>query len=70
MQTVQQVKDRVRGRTDQDFYVNFLAQHPAHIARSKAKAARYHQVNRFIRDHPILWRLGFRPAKPKRRKTA
>ena len=70
MNAVQQVKDRVQGRTDQDFYVNFLAKHPAHIARSKAKAARYRQVNSFIREHPILWKLGVRPPKPRRKRAA
>lgn len=70
METVQQVKDRVLGRSDQDYYVNYLANHKQHIARSKAKAKRYHEVNQFIRDHPILWKLGFRPARPKRRRAA
>lgn len=65
MQTVQQVKERVGGRTDDDYYVRFLASHKGHIARSRAKAAWYHEVNRFRVEHPILWKLG---ARPKRRK--
>lgn len=70
METVQQVKDRVLGRSDQDYYVNYLANHKEHIARSKAKAARYREVSQFIRDHPILWKLGIRPAKRIRKKSA
>lgn len=66
METVRDVKDRVSGRTDQDYYVNLLAHHPGHLARSKAKAERYRQVVRYARDHPVLWKLGFRPARPKR----
>lgn len=70
MQTVQEVIDRVNGREDQDYFVNLLANHKGHIARSKAKAARYHEVNRFMIEHPILWKLGARPARPKRRRIA
>lgn len=70
IQTVSQVKDRVAGREDQDYYVNLLANHKGHIARSKAKAARYYEVNRFKLEHPILWKLGARPARPKKKKRA
>ena len=55
---------------DQDFYVNYLATHKGHIARSKAKAARYHEVNNFMFKHPILWKLGARPARPKKKKAS
>lgn len=66
MTTVQEIKDKVSGREDQDYYVNLLANHKEHIARSKAKAARYYEVNRFRLEHPILWKMGARPKRKKR----
>lgn len=70
MTTAYEIKDRVSGRVDQDYYVNLLAHHKGHIARSKAKAAWYHEVNKFKAEHPILWKLGARPARKKKRKAA
>ena len=55
---------------DQDYFVNYLANHKGHIARSKAKAARYQEVNQFMRQHPILWKLGARPERPKKKKAS
>ena len=55
---------------DQDYFVNYLANHKGHIARSKAKAARYQEVNQFMLQHPILWKLGARPARPKKKKAS
>lgn len=65
MNAVQQAKSRVQDRIGQDYYVNLVNSHPGHIARSKAKAARYHELCQFRAKHPILWKLGARPRQKK-----